>query len=218
MPGLALAHPERVSPRAGRSRALSALTLLLCPPGLFCLSPGSPDPLYPLTLPCPLASSFSHSGLFAGFPVHGVRGATPRRPCSTPLPAGPAGGPHLPAPAQTRLRPGKLVGLTSVDTWLTQGSVRCLGPSCGGPAREALAADGRGIGRHSSSSSPWDHLLLRSPGPRCGGEGQGQGRAVDGGLWSPHCPGGSSRSNCRRHPALGLRHLKDFSAIYCSYC
>lgn len=51
-----------------------------------------------------------------------------------------------------------------------------------------------------------------------GGQGQGQGRAVDGGLWSPHCPGGISWSNCPEAPGLGLRHLKDFSAIYCSYC
>ncbi|XP_058929414.1 potassium voltage-gated channel subfamily H member 2 isoform X6 [Kogia breviceps] len=154
-----------------------------------------------------------------GFPVRGVRGATPRRPCSTPLPAGPAGGPHLPAPAQTRLRPGKLVGLPGVDTWLTQGSVHCLGPSCGGPAREALAADGRGIGRHSPSSSPWDHLLLRSPGPRCGGD-RGRDRA---GQWMGVCGpltalGAVAGLTAWRHPALGLRHLKDFSAIYCSYC
>lgn len=63
---------------------------------------------------------------------------------------------------------------------------------------------------------PWDCLLLQSPGPHW--EGQGQGWAVDRGSVSPTALGALAGLTARRHPALGLRHLKDFSAIYCSYC
>lgn len=144
--------------------ALCALALLLVPSDAFlfslCLAPSFPDPLCSVTLPfihllapcIPFLPSHRHlvcsHYVFAGFPVHGVRGAPPggprappRRPPSTPLPTGPAGGPHLPASAQTWLRPRQLVGLPGVDTWLTQGSAHCLGPSpqrpCpGGPGRD----------------------------------------------------------------------------------
>lgn len=66
--------------------------------------------------------------------------------------------------------------------------------------------------------SPWDHLLLWSPGPQREGQGQGQGRAVAGVWGPPTALGAVAGLTAWRHPALGLRHLKDFSAIYCSYC
>ena len=165
LPGLALVHPEHIPPRpvlppslGSWSPALSPSALLLSPPNPLLSGPRVPVPSLSSD---PLPLSLLDSGpptLFVfstGFPVHGVRGAAPRRTRSTPLPAGPAGGPNLPAPAQTRLRPGKLVGLPSVDTWLTQVQCTAWAPPCGGPAREALAADGRGIGRHGPSPSPW---------------------------------------------------------------
>ena len=164
-----------------------ALVLVLLSPLLFpsALSPNSPDALCRLTLLSihPKAPSIpslpfhrlllcSHCVLSAGFPVHGVGGAPPgdprappRRPHSTPLPAGPAGGPHLPAPAQTWLRPGQLVGLPIVDTWLTQGSAHCLGPS---PQRPCPGGPGQERGEEhegtAPSPSPWAHLFLQSPG------------------------------------------------------
>lgn len=167
---------------------------LLCLPQPFscllktpsCLAPEFPGPLSPLTLsrsstPGPLHSVFS-----AGFPVHGVRGAAPGRTRSTPLPAGPAGGPNLPAPAQTRLRPRKLVGLPSVDTWLTQGSAHCLGPS---PWRPCPGGPGRRQERNRKARplpQPLGaHLLLRSPGaPVCVGGHRGRDRA---GQWMGVC-------------------------------
>uniref|UniRef100_A0A4W2FRF5 Voltage-gated inwardly rectifying potassium channel KCNH2 n=1 Tax=Bos indicus x Bos taurus TaxID=30522 RepID=A0A4W2FRF5_BOBOX len=140
-----------------------------------------------------------------GFPVHGVRGAAPRRTHSTPLPAGPAGGPNLPAPAQTWLRPGKLVGLPSVDTWLTQGSVHCLGPS---PWRPCPGGPGRRRERNRKARplpQPLGaHLLLRSPGARVwGGTGAGTGPGSGWGSVVPPLPWGSSWSNCLEAPGPG---------------
>lgn len=214
-------HVRSCPPPSAVGVLLSPSALLLTPPNPLLSGSRVPRPSLSSD-PLPLLGSWppTLSVFSAGFPVHGVRGAAPRRPRSTPLPAGPAGGPHLPAPAQTRLRPGKLVGLPSVDTWLTQGSAHRLGPS---PWRPCPGGPGRRRERNRKAQplpQPLGaHLLLRSPGPRWGGvQGQGQGRAVDGGLWSPHCPGAVAGLTARRHPALGLRHLKDFSAIYCSYC
>lgn len=139
--------------------------------------------LLPHSFSCCLCSVF-----FAGFPVHGVRGASyrsPRAPTrwphSTPLPAWPAGGPHFPAPAQTWLRPRQLVMLTSVDIWLTQGSGHYLTswrPWFGGENSAGAA-----------SPCPWDQsLLLQYPGPYW--EGQGQSWAVDRGSVVPPLPWG----------------------------
>lgn len=52
------------------------------------------------------------------------------------------------------------------------------------------------------------------------GGGRGRDRA---GQWTGVCglltaQGALAGLTARRHPALGPRHLKDFSAIYCSYC
>lgn len=140
--------------------ALSASAPQLVPSSPFLspcpLSPGSPDPpsaassrpaCLPLTPPSAPWLLASYTLFFTGFPVHGVRGAPPRRPHSTPLPARPAGRPHLPAPAQTRLRPGQLVGLPRVDTWLTQGSAHCLGPS---PRRPCSPGPGQGQGQEGA--------------------------------------------------------------------
>lgn len=65
-----------------------------------------------------------------------------------------------------------------------------------------------------------------SPSPALGtissysGRGRSRGSA---GQWTGVCGpptalGAVAGLTAWRHPALGLRHLKDFSAIYCSYC
>lgn len=177
--------------RCGPCPALSALAPQLVPSSPF-LSPGSPDPpspasslptCLPLTPPPSPRLLASYSLFFAGFPVHGVRGAPARRPHSTPLPARPAGRPHLPAPAQTRLRPGQLVGLPRVDTWLTQGSAHCLGPSPWRPCSRGRGQEGARNSKAQPLPSPRAHLLPQSPGPQW--EGQRQGRAAE---WGPVAP------------------------------
>ena len=215
LPGLALVHPEHIPPRpvlppslGSWSPALSPSALLLSPPNPLLSGPRVPRPsLFSDPFPLPLLDSGPPT-LFvfsAGFPVHGVRGAAPRRTRSTPLPAGPAGGPNLPAPAQTWLRPGKLVGLPSVDTWLTQGSVHCLGPS---PWRPCPGGPGRRRERNRKARplpQPLGaHLLLRSPGaPVWGGTGAGTGPGSGWGSVVPPLPWGSSWSNCLEAPGPG---------------
>lgn len=160
LPCSALAHQGRIS-RLPSSASPLVVCVLLCLPWPLNLSPPAPfcppvlchqvlltlRPRHPLTPPSAPWLLASYTLFFAGFPVHGVRGAPPRRPHSTPLPARPAGRPHLPAPAQTRLRPGQLVGLPRVDTWLTQGSAHCLGPS---PRRPCSPGPGQGQGQEGA--------------------------------------------------------------------
>ncbi|XP_031235999.1 potassium voltage-gated channel subfamily H member 2 isoform X3 [Mastomys coucha] len=64
------------------------------------------------------------------------------------------------------------------------------------------------LGPASPPAIPWAPL---------GGAGAelGSGQGVCG---PPTALGALAGLTARRHPALGLRHLKDFSAIYCSYC
>lgn len=100
--------------------------------------------------------------------------------------------------------------LPIVDTWLTQGSGHCLTswrPWFEGE-NSAGAASPLPLGPASPPAIPWAPL----GGP---GEELGNGLGVCG---PPTALGALAGLTARRHPALGLRHLKDFSAIYCSYC
>lgn len=102
--------------------------------------------------------------------------------------------------------------LPSVDTWLTQGSGHSLTswrPCVGGENSEG-AASPLPLGPASPPAIPWAPL---------GGAGAGAELGSGQGVWGPPTAlGALAGLTARRHPALGLRHLKDFSAIYCSYC
>ncbi|XP_070120354.1 voltage-gated inwardly rectifying potassium channel KCNH2 isoform X4 [Equus caballus] len=125
-------------------------------------------------------------------------------PKTAPLDASPcraSWGPSPPSPCTDTAQTRAVSGAAHCGHVAHPGFSALPGPLPSRPAREALAAEGRGTRRQGPSLSPRGPSPPVSPGPQW--EGQGRGWAVDGGLWSPHCPGGSSWSNCPEAPGPG---------------
>ncbi|XP_070472889.1 voltage-gated inwardly rectifying potassium channel KCNH2 isoform X3 [Equus przewalskii] len=125
-------------------------------------------------------------------------------PKTAPLDASPcraSWGPSPPSPCTDTAQTRAVSGAAHCGHVAHPGFSALPGPLPSRPAREALAAEGRGTRRQGPSPSPRGPSPPVSPGPQW--EGQGRGWAVDGGLWSPHCPGGSSWSNCPEAPGPG---------------
>lgn len=171
------------------------------------------DPLCPLTAP-PAPSSPSAGSLpltlcgLCRFPSSWRARSSLRGPQSfpktAPLDASPcraSWGPSPPSPCTDTAQTRAVSGAAHCGHVAHPGFSALPGPLPSRPAREALAAEGRGTRRQGPSPSPRGPSPPVSPGPQW--EGQGRGRAVDGGLWSPHCPGGSSWSNCLEAPGPG---------------